>query len=672
MTYLVSSGGADEYGLVFTATDITGSVDVTAELEALLATADGDVIYIPEGIYRINDLDVAYSVNIRCAEGAIFKNDEPNSRVIYQRNEGDATLEQDILVITELRWFSSEMVARLTVTDASVYTKGDVVHIHSQDGWITGDNRRIGQSSKVAEIDTVNNYIYLNQRLELGTLMITSPRIRKYGTKTFIWRGGEFQAGGDTDDRTIGLVLGDRRSCIEVYGTPYVDIQDVKFDGIWAQGITMRSCPYSYINNIQGKNLHNMLTQDETPINITGITIANPCVITMASTVGLANGDDIVIEGVVGTTELNNRQFRVQNLTGTTIELLDYYGDGTSDVTSVGMTVYTSGGTIAVADVNALGYLIWVYAACCGTVLNNIKSEEGRHGVVTSDGIGDSSYTDAEWATYGFPHNVVVSNSFSSNAYGIPFDTHEEAVRWTFANCHVQNAGRGPEGGSYNGAGFQSRGIHTTFIGCTVTNANMGIRISIDDIPVVSKDIISGCVFRDCIGKSDGEGYGVRLLPEVTNPTNKPITYFNNVTIEHCGTGIHMDRNTEAVFGAGVMIIGCDEAMDIAAGTELKAMGRLMIDVRHTDDFNSDHYGIRMRSDATYGGSKAILLGGATIMHTAANKITALFYEADTTATKTYYCPTNGFIQDDEGGTAATLVSTGATTMNASTDITII
>lgn len=73
---------------------------------------------------------------------------------------------------------------------------------------------------------------------------------------------------------------------------------------------------------------------------ITGITKANPAVVTYSGSDTYANGDMVVISGVSGMTQVNNRQFTVANVnTGAnTFEL--------SGVDSTGYDTYTSGGTV--------------------------------------------------------------------------------------------------------------------------------------------------------------------------------------------------------------------------------------------------------------------------------------------------------------------------------------
>lgn len=77
-----------------------------------------------------------------------------------------------------------------------------------------------------------------------------------------------------------------------------------------------------------------IITQAST--NITGITKANPAVVTSNSH-GLSNGDYVLIQSVGGMTEVNNRHFLVANVTANTFEL--------SGVNSSSYTTYTSGGT---------------------------------------------------------------------------------------------------------------------------------------------------------------------------------------------------------------------------------------------------------------------------------------------------------------------------------------
>lgn len=79
-----------------------------------------------------------------------------------------------------------------------------------------------------------------------------------------------------------------------------------------------------------------------TPLEITAATAASPVVIT-SSAHGLQNGDQVIIQGVSGMTELNGNTYYVSNKTNDTISLVDV---NETDIDGSAFTAYTSGGQI--------------------------------------------------------------------------------------------------------------------------------------------------------------------------------------------------------------------------------------------------------------------------------------------------------------------------------------
>jgi len=77
--------------------------------------------------------------------------------------------------------------------------------------------------------------------------------------------------------------------------------------------------------------------------NITGITQANPGVVTSAGH-GYSNGNWVYISGVVGMTRVNGRFFQVAGATANTFQLQDVFGN---NINTTGYTAYSSGGTVA-------------------------------------------------------------------------------------------------------------------------------------------------------------------------------------------------------------------------------------------------------------------------------------------------------------------------------------
>lgn len=77
--------------------------------------------------------------------------------------------------------------------------------------------------------------------------------------------------------------------------------------------------------------------------DVSNITQANPGVVTVTSTTGLSNGDEIVIRGAGGMTEVNGNLYVIAGLTGTTFQLNDTAGN---TVNTSAFTAYTSGGAV--------------------------------------------------------------------------------------------------------------------------------------------------------------------------------------------------------------------------------------------------------------------------------------------------------------------------------------
>jgi hypothetical protein len=86
------------------------------------------------------------------------------------------------------------------------------------------------------------------------------------------------------------------------------------------------------------ESLSGLHTTSET---ITGITAADPPVVTTSAPHGYSNGDEVEINSVGGMTEVNGRRFLVNNVAASTFELTDTLG---IDIDGTGFTAYTSGG----------------------------------------------------------------------------------------------------------------------------------------------------------------------------------------------------------------------------------------------------------------------------------------------------------------------------------------
>jgi len=120
---------------------------------------------------------------------------------------------------------------------------------------------------------------------------------------------------------------------------------------------------------------------------ITGVTQANPAVVSYTGGTGLREGDAITINDVVGMTELNGNNYLVSNLdTGAgTFELQNTSG---VDIDSTGYTAYSSGGEV---DLNYYVYDVLKTKLTAALAALNLSSSTPINGNVFMQGESDNS-----------------------------------------------------------------------------------------------------------------------------------------------------------------------------------------------------------------------------------------------------------------------------------------
>lgn len=79
--------------------------------------------------------------------------------------------------------------------------------------------------------------------------------------------------------------------------------------------------------------------------NVSGVTQANPVVVTTSASHGFSTGDEVEIQSVVGMTELNNRRFLVTSTGASTFTLTDQLTGAAVDSST--FDAYASGGTVS-------------------------------------------------------------------------------------------------------------------------------------------------------------------------------------------------------------------------------------------------------------------------------------------------------------------------------------
>lgn len=109
------------------------------------------------------------------------------------------------------------------------------------------------------------------------------------------------------------------------------------------------------ISVADGQAIKARMLSAPTQMTISGITAANPPVVTVNSTADLAHTDLIDIAAVGGMVQITNGSYRTTNKTSTTFELQDLDG---VNIDGSAYTAYTSGGTVdkRLGDAIFMGY----------------------------------------------------------------------------------------------------------------------------------------------------------------------------------------------------------------------------------------------------------------------------------------------------------------------------
>jgi Ubiquitin-activating enzyme E1 FCCH domain len=155
-----------------------------------------------------------------------------------------------------------------------------------------------------------------------------------------------------------------------------------KPDGGALSSIAAGANEYRYrVTAIAEETYEESLPGYEAPFTITGVTQANPAVVTTSASHSYNSGEEVYISGIVGMTELNGRKFNITVLTATTFEL--------DSEDSSGYTAYSSGGTSertamtawnAAAPTSANPHIV-SWTAVTGAVEYNVYRADGTSGV---------------------------------------------------------------------------------------------------------------------------------------------------------------------------------------------------------------------------------------------------------------------------------------------------
>ena len=351
------------------------------------------------------------------------------------------------------------------------------------------------------------------------------------------------------------------------------------------------------------------LTQGLIELTITGVTQANPAVVTTSTAHGLSNGDLITITDVVGMTELNGLQFYVDTDgsgsgggTYTTSEFALYTDEAlTTTVDSSAYTAYTSGGEAT-------------RAANATAIVSFLGEEDGsgnptRIYVHTTSGVFDTTgtCTTPTSTNVGVPSSVETvsldapEDSLFMYAYdlaGFPNNVSEVEV------YHSSNLYQPYEITNATDAGFTLSGYEIdldTAVGVTYAGSGTGAVLEISKIQSGG-----GTYNVRIVSAGDGGGNDYAALETITIPGNLlgGATTTNDVTLtidDADGgliTGISVTTGTPRIDDSTPIKSGIVWRFNFGTGLEGTASNGLQEDtahdtrlvVRHKQNFLMDNF----------------------------------------------------------------------------------
>lgn len=399
---------------------------------------------------------------------------------------------------------NDDVVTILGVADTAGFAASDLAAICTQNNLPhtngSSSKSRIGEAFRILNVDAT--HIYVQGRLSFHDFYETLVYVTRYDTtRTFRAYGINFQAAPTTIGRTTATPA---QLDHGLWGRTLNEITSITRSGTTATAITLlphllATGQYVHVSRADQENYN--VTVAVTVIDANTFSFVMPTKNDANVTFATAPGS--VTTPATGTpayadafapldTGALNAAVTLRNAPGASLELCEF-----NDLWTMGVRFYCcpewrarninsrglpNAGTAALAyGGGRLGYVIIAYGHSSMGVWDGGAIRNGRHAFTT--GAKNTGYTPtvdgsaAAWTVLGQPTQILVKNVDAYESWGIPFDTHEDGSDIIFANCHSYNPQRGPQGGSYVGAGFQSRCRNTRFLNCSQRGGQFGIRI---------------------------------------------------------------------------------------------------------------------------------------------------------------------------------------------------
>lgn len=533
--------------------DSTGTTNVGQAIEdAAIRNVDPttgiSVVYFEPGKYRVEHAWDIAALRAAGVSKLLLKGSGPyttrfNCRVnqgcMQFDNSSYLSAPQTVSAISFQTFASYSNISRLTIANVeTTFAKGDRFMIQSLDHpEYDATARWVGEAGRVKDIDSGNDYLWVDGRLEYQLDGLYANTIMAYKIDdTFSVEVDSI--GFEPNTPTEGITTARTTSDYFLY---FISMCDVKvkncvFDDPWQKAVWFKNCvdcdifcpPNGYVNGL------NYPSYSQITYGVSFYGCCYNCNLIGGSSTGYRH---------ISTTDGDNSS------------------DYTTNGSSAAFTTVNGSATVTVNDTTDAGKLSpGDYVHFTGSTAGNNVTITGRYLVQTvpnansftitagttanaSGSFGSSAaysqYRFDKIFDYGQPVNCNAKDHLNDGGKGNPFDTHQEGANCGFFNCKAFNC-HTSDGTGIIGAGFQIRSRRTTIQNCYVYNANIGINAKVGEHG--SNNWLHIIDTRFVASNYGGEsGRGLYVTNESSAPTNKTKIVLSDVFIDSYGTSIRAE-----------------------------------------------------------------------------------------------------------------------------------
>jgi len=541
--------GIESTGYVSTITTAGTAVDnataIHADVLAALDAASGvATVNIRQGNYKLHWTvagDTLYAAGVR---KIVIKGQGRHATRLYHANTapcvyfdntsraGPKTL-VSALTLALYNTDNYNYIQRITVPDASLFAKNDLVQIKTANYPEFSTGRVVGETFRVKAIDTTNDYIWVDGRLEFaesnGTSLYGSDNhVRKLDSGLVIdFVDCGFFPDGDSADQGITT----RAHTIHYEAATNCNFYGCYFEAPWGVSLRFVTCGDCIAYQCEFAYGLNNPTSDQLTYGMQWYGACYNCWLLGCTFRGYRHAGTTDGYGSADTTT-GGSHFSTTSGSPTVTVTRSSHGMATGDWVRFGVAAAT-GNNVTIGG----AYQVTVLTSSTFTITAGTNANAtGNFGSATAF----TRFRENLWEQHGMPVYCGAQNCQASEGKGAPWDTHEEGANIQYINCSSKNCHSADEVSQFIGSSFQIRCRRSTIKGAWADTGNFGISWKPGEQGTQNWLHVYDSHFLRTTYQAD-IGRGIYITAGTGTLVNMPRLRLSNVTIEEFGKSIESD-----------------------------------------------------------------------------------------------------------------------------------